>query len=346
MYGLIWVLALVLVSLIVVLPIAGFLYQWLGAWHDRYLMADGELIDIGGRRHLYYVKKGERSPTVVFESGFAATSLNWMLIQDQISEQMQTVVYDRAGLGWSKGYASVRTPSKIAHELHLMLQKAGLEPPYVLVGHSFGGLVVRRFALDYPDEVVGVVLVDPMRTEEWPPVNERQRHILNRGIHLTRYAVWIARFGAARLAVRSMLCRSGTLSKCIGKISGTQGRHLISRLTSEVGKMPSAVRPGVAAHWSHPMFYLGLLAHLDALVESVEEMHDAEPIQGLPVIVLTPGSAAPLTDEALLCIGSDVRQVTAENSRHWVHLDEPELVIAAILELRSAAVQARQAIIA
>ena len=325
----------VLVGLsVAVAPLVGVAYQWVGGRRDRRLMAPGGLVDIGGGRRLYSVEKGVGAPTVVFESGFAATSLNWMQVQDAVAEVGRTVAYDRGGLGWSGGSSSARTPRKIAEELRAMLREAGVESPYLLVGHSFGGLVMRRYALEYPEEVAGVVLVDPMRTEEWPPVNEGQRALVEKSMRLTRYAVNIARVGAARVAVKSLLCRSGRVSGAIGKISGVQGRHLIYRLTSEVGKMPEAVRPGVAAHWSNPMFYGGMMAHLEALRASVEEMHGAEPIEGVPVVVLTPGNAVALSGEALKRIGTDVRQVIAEKSEHWVHLDEPELVIAAILEMR------------
>jgi pimeloyl-ACP methyl ester carboxylesterase len=263
-----------------------------------------------------------------------------MGVQDAVAKVTRTVAYDRGGLGWSAGASggpvSVRTPRKIAEELRAMLRASGVEPPYVLVGHSFGGLVMRRFALEYPEEVAGVVLVDPMRTEEWPPVNERQRGMVERSMRLTRHAVNVARVGAARLAVMSLLCGSGRVCAAIGRICGSQGRYLIERLTLEVGKMPEEARPGVAAHWSDPMFYRGMLAHLEALTASVEEMHDAEPIKGVPVVVLTPVSAEALSVEALGKIGTEARQVIAEKSRHWVHLDEPELVIAAILEMRCA----------
>jgi pimeloyl-ACP methyl ester carboxylesterase len=323
--------------------LVGFVYQWLGGRADRRLMVAGELVEIGGGRRLYSVEKGRGAPAVVFESGFAATSLNWMQVQDAVAEVAQTVAYDRGGLGWSVGASagavSGRTPKKIAEELRAMLRESGVEPPYLLVGHSFGGLVMRRYALDYPAEVVGVVLVDPMRTEEWPPVNEGQRAMVERSMRLTRYAVNVARVGAARLAVMSLLCRSGRVCAAIGKISGSQARYLIERLTLEVGKMPDEARPKVAAHWSNPMFYEGMLAHLNALTASVEEMHDAEPIEGVPVVVLTPGSAEALSVEALGRIGTDARQVIAEKSQHWVHLDEPELVIAAILEMRCVGVR-------
>jgi pimeloyl-ACP methyl ester carboxylesterase len=338
MYVVVWVGVSV-----VAVPLVGWAYQWVGGRRDRRLMAAGEMVDIGGGQQLYSVEKGRGAPTVVFESGFAATCLNWMQVQDAVAEVTRTVAYDRGGLGWSmgasRGSVSVRTPRKIAEELRAMLRASGVEPPYLLVGHSFGGLVMRRYALDYPEEVVGVVLVDPMRTEEWPPVNEGQRAMVERSMRLTRHAVNVARVGAARLAVMSLLCGSGRVCGAIGRISGSQLRYLIERLTLEVGKMPDEARPGVAAHWSDPMFYRGMLAHLEALTASVEEMHDAEPIEGVPVVVLTAGSAEALSVEALRRIGTNARQVIAERSQHWVHLDEPELVIATILDMRCVGVR-------
>ena len=305
------------------------------------MMVAGEMVEIGGGQTLYSVQKGLGAPAVVFESGFAATSLNWMGVQDAVAEVAQTVAYDRGGLGWSVGASSARTPRKIAEELRAMLRESGVEPPYVLVGHSFGGLVMRRYALNYPEEVAGVVLVDPMRTAEWPPVNEGQRAMVERSMRMIRHAVKLARVGVARLLVKAVMGGSKNVSRAIGRVAGVRGRYLIYRLTSEVEKMPEAARPGVAAHWSDPMFYGGMLAHLNALTGSVEEMHDAEPIEGVPVVVLTPGSAEALSAEALEKIGTDVRQVIAEKSQHWVHLDEPELVIAAILDMRCVGVEAR-----
>jgi pimeloyl-ACP methyl ester carboxylesterase len=200
----------------------------------------------------------------------------------------------------------------------------------VLVGHSFGGLVVRRYAAMYPDEVDGVVLVDPMRTEEWPPVNESQRALLERGIRMAGYGIPVARFGLARLATTSLLCRSGRASRAFSRAAGNGGIHVMQRITCEVGKMPRAVWPIVAAHWASPKYYRGLAAHLEAVPASVVEMQTAEAIGGMPVVLLTPASAEPLSIERLQRIGPEVRQVIAEKSGHWVHLDEPELVLETI----------------
>jgi len=246
---------------------------------------------------------------------------------------VHTVSYDRCGLGWSGPSKSERTPTEIAAELRDLLHAAGIPPPYVLVGHSFGGLVVRRYALNYPDEVAGVVLVDPMRTHEWPPVNAPRQATLEKAQRLTKIGVPIARLGMARLAVRSHLCGSAKVSGFLAGLAGAQGAYLAGRLTEEVGKMPAQVRPAIAAHWSTPGFYRGLLAHLDGVRATVAEMHETDPIGDVPVVVLTPGSAAPVPAEQMRQLGRQSRQVIAEGSQHWVHLDEPELVIETILEM-------------
>ncbi|MGB9028883.1 MAG: alpha/beta fold hydrolase, partial [Acidobacteriaceae bacterium] len=105
------------VALLALLVLSGFLYQWIGSLVDRKrLQAPGRLVDIGDGRRLYVVEKGptQPGPSVVFESGFAATSLNWLHIQDAVAEHFHTVAYDRCGLGWSSAPISERTPTQVA----------------------------------------------------------------------------------------------------------------------------------------------------------------------------------------------------------------------------------------
>jgi len=327
-----------LFALLPMLAIAGWVYQWAGARRDRgRYIGRGRMVALGDGREVYVAEAGPEfadaeAATVVFESGIAATSQNWLQVQEQVAQYARTVSYDRAGLGWSSVSTSPRTPKNIARELREMLHTAGIEGPYVMVGHSFGGLVARRFAAEYADEVVGVVLVDPMRPEEWPPLNEAQRPGIDRGVRLAGYGVIVARLGLARLAITSLLCRSGQTSRFFSRAAGKGGAHVMDRVTCEVGKMPREVWPVVAAHWSTPKFYRGLQAHVHAVPQTVIEMQDAPPLH-VPVVLLTPGDSEPLCEERLRQIGSEVRQVIAEKSGHWVHLDEPELVLKAIREM-------------
>ena len=326
--------ALLILCVIAALLMAGFFYEIIGAHRDRKRFTGrGRWVEIGRGRSLYVVEKGAGGPSVIFEAGIAATNLNWHHVQETVSHFTTTASYDRSGLGWSSPCRTVRTPGNITAELHTMLQAAGIKPPYILVGHSFGGLVMRRYAAMYPEDVAGVVLIDPMRCEEWPPLNPEKQSFIDRGKRLTGYAIPIARFGLARLAVTSLLCRSGRLSGHLAGAAGNGGRHVLQRVTEEVGKMPREVWPIVAAHWSRPGYYVGMKSHVAAVPETVLEMQDSDPIREIPVKVLTPAKSTPLSRQCLDKIGNNVHQVIAHASAHWIHLDEPELVVDSIREM-------------
>ncbi len=325
------VIALWILAIATAMVAGGFLYQYLGSRHDRKLFTGpGSWVTVGNGCDLYFSALGSGEPTVIFESGIGATHLNWRHVQETVAQFTSTVSYDRGGLGWSDPCGSARTPQNIARELRQMLQRTGHTPPYILVGHSFGGLVMRRFALLYPDEVAGVVLVDPMRCEEWPPLDSTKQSELEMGRKLIRYAMPIASCGITRLAVTLLFCRAGKLTGHIAGAALPNGRHVLGRITTEVRKMPREIWPAVASHWSRPSFYAGMRSHLQSIPDTVREMHVAEPIRAIPVTVLTPGSAEPLNENHLEHIGENVQQVIAANSAHWIHLDEPTLVIDSI----------------
>ena len=118
------------------------------------------LVDVGGRL-LYLTCLGEGSPTVVLEAGGKGNSANWSPVQPGIAEFTRVCAYDRAGEGYSSSVPAHHSAEAVAHDLHALLDAARIEGPYVIVGHSFGGRLVRPFANLYPNDVVGMVLVDP-----------------------------------------------------------------------------------------------------------------------------------------------------------------------------------------
>jgi pimeloyl-ACP methyl ester carboxylesterase len=120
----------------------------------------GKLVDVGSYR-LHIDCLGAGSPTVVLENGSGDSMLEWMSVQPEIAKFARVCAYDRAGLGWSDPDSAPRTTEGVTRDLHALLANAGIAPPYVLVGHSMGGFFVSRYAAQYPDEVVGAVLVDP-----------------------------------------------------------------------------------------------------------------------------------------------------------------------------------------
>ena len=133
-------------------------------------------VDVGGHS-LNLLIGGQGSPAVVFEGGFGTGIASWSTVQKEVSAFARTVSYDRAGIGQSELGPNPRSAKQIATELHVALEKAGVKPPYVLVGHSFGGIYVRVFADMYTKEVVGMVLIDPSQESfnDWLKKNQSAR---------------------------------------------------------------------------------------------------------------------------------------------------------------------------
>jgi pimeloyl-ACP methyl ester carboxylesterase len=145
----------------------GMAYQVIATARDkRKYPAPGQMVDVNGfRLHLHCTGKG--SPTVVVDSGLGSFSPDWGLVQPEVAKFTRVCTYDRAGYGWSDPGPQPRTARQMVEELHTLLVNAGVEGPYVLVGYSLGGINVRLYAHQYPDDVAGVVLVDsPVAHEE------------------------------------------------------------------------------------------------------------------------------------------------------------------------------------
>lgn len=152
---------LITIILLIVLPVLGFTYETIMAAGDaeRY-PPPGQVFSVDGyNMHVRCV--GEGDPTVLMESGAGGFSLMWSeTLVSQLSQTARVCAYDRAGYGWSDPRPEARTVWEIARELHDLLQTAGIEPPYLMVGASNGGLYIRGYAAEYPQEVAGLVLVD------------------------------------------------------------------------------------------------------------------------------------------------------------------------------------------
>jgi pimeloyl-ACP methyl ester carboxylesterase len=122
----------------------------------------GTLVPIGGGRSLYMECVGAGSPTVVLEAGFGADTFSWRDVQPLIGRRTRTCAYDRAGTGSSDAPPGVRDARDEIADLRRLLARARVEPPYVLVGHSYGGVLARVFAHLYPSETAGLVLIDTL----------------------------------------------------------------------------------------------------------------------------------------------------------------------------------------
>ena len=164
-----WVLRGIAALVVLVLAVAGVgcVWQTLATELDkRAYPPPGQLVDVGGYRlHLNCVGAG--SPTVVLESAFPGTSADWGWVQPDVAALSRVCAYDRAGMAWSDAASAPRDARRIATDLHVLLERAQVAGPYVLVGHSFGGLLVRQYAAQYPAEVAGVVLIEAMHPDQF-----------------------------------------------------------------------------------------------------------------------------------------------------------------------------------
>ena len=187
---------LALVILIVVLSVLGFIYQTTAEASDRNAYAaPGQQLDVDGHQ-MHIICMGEGSPTVILEAGAGAFSATWGWIQPAVAQQTRVCAYDRAGFGWSELGPEPRDAKQIALELHTLLEKAGVEPPYVMVGHSLGGIYVRVYNAQYPGEVVGMALIDSTHPDNW----DRQGESLDALRAMASVSAVLSRFGLMRLA--------------------------------------------------------------------------------------------------------------------------------------------------
>ena len=131
----------------------------------KLLRPPGRMIEVHGHM-MHLLATGAGSPTVVLETGTAGYSGIWERVQHEIEKHTRVVSYDRAGLGFSEKASSPRDAISIARELDELLSRAGENPPYILVGHSFGGLLVMEYAHLYPEKTAGIVLADPHHPDQ------------------------------------------------------------------------------------------------------------------------------------------------------------------------------------
>ena len=154
------------------LAVVGAIYQAIATERaERAYPPPGEMVDVGGHSlHINCV--GQGSPTVVLDAGWGNMSAHWVRVQQEVSDTTRVCAYDRAGMGWSEMGPEPRDAKQVSGELHALLEGAGIEGPYVLVGHSFGGLYTQTYAARYPDEVAGVALVDSSQPEQFSRLPE------------------------------------------------------------------------------------------------------------------------------------------------------------------------------
>lgn len=245
---------------------AGAAYQAIQTHRDnKRLPGTGERIDVDGR--LVHVRRSgmdQPGPTVVFESGLALPLEAWGWVQPAVADVAPAVSYDRAGIGRSQPATGPRTAEQATAGLVRLLEVLGVTGPLVLVGHSYGGLLLRDFVQRHPERVAGIVLLDPTHPQQFERSVRQRRGIPHMKAHITNAAL------ASRFGWRRLLKLSGDSSFL--KLGETERETLMARTNS-------------TRHW------YATLAEFDAWMNDViDATRHATVPPGVPVCVLTSGA--------------------------------------------------------
>jgi pimeloyl-ACP methyl ester carboxylesterase len=250
-----------LVITLVALGIIGATYQAVATEIDkRAYPPPGQLVNVDGYQlHIYCT--GEGSPTVILEAAFPGTVNSWSWVQPEVAKATRVCAYDRAGMGWSDPGPEPRDARQIGSGLHTLLDNAGIEGPYVFVGHSLGGLFVRQYVAQYPDEVAGMVLVEATH----PDVLRRLPPELAAGFTPPEWQL-----ATLRLLARIGLTRFNAFFPA--------DPDLPARQQAEVMALNASVKSTTA-----------IAAELRAIAATTEQVRGAGDLGDMPLVVLTAG---------------------------------------------------------
>lgn len=252
--------------LVALLLVIGLIYQTASTQADqRNFPPPGNLIDVGGfKMHLSCI--GEGSPTVILETLSGGTSSYWGWVQPEVAQTTRVCVYDRAGRGWSEPDPEPISLARTVRNLHTLLTNAHIDGPYILVGHSIGGIYVRQYAADYPGEVVGMILVDaahPEQFDRFPEMVEENESYLQ----MSAVFPLLARVGLPRL-------------------------YFASGGEFDFGDLTEPQKSELKALWSSPDYFASQRAEVLVGPAILADGRTLGGVGNLPLIVLTQDHAA------------------------------------------------------
>ncbi len=308
-------LTLGLLALVLLAVLTGATYQFVATRNlERKHPAPGQLFDVGGHR-LHLQHQGTGSPAVIIDAGLSGASHDWETVATGVSAFSLACTYDRAGYGWSDPGPRPRTSQQVVAELRALLRQAKIEPPFILVGHSWGGLNVRLFASLHPEGVAGLVLVDAMNTDldsESAPFGQ-----VSPLFKLLNATAWC---GTTWLAIPAFVQEPAKNAEALklrqAMLSRTESVHAICDELAGQGnwlEVRSALRP---------------LGHLPVAVISRRITEQPS------------NNSAALSDQdwlkgqkALPGISSNSTFVMAQTDIHDIQFHEPELIVSAVRQM-------------
>lgn len=293
-----------------------------------------QLVRVNRRRRLNVLVTGNGEPTVILSAGGGGSTIHWGRVQAALASTNRVLSFDRAGMGFSDPGPMPRTTSRAVDDLRAALAALAIGPPYVLVGHSMGSFDVRLFAYRHPEEVVGMVLVDP-RGDRFAERLEAASPTL----------------AAENRAARAQVKRNAVVASRCPKPGTNAYKSLVP---PDNPQLTPAVNSAIAQAMLRPSFWRTLASEGDCLDGvSAQELSEARrPLGRTPLIVLTAGAPPlPCPDEDAEAVMSMWRSSHDElaalsdlgvrrdvpSAGHMIQIETPDVVVAAILEVCAAA---------
>ncbi|MDZ7963345.1 MAG: alpha/beta hydrolase [Aulosira sp. DedQUE10] len=293
---------------------------------DRY-PPPGKMIDVGGYS-LHLCTAGESGPTVILEHSLGG--IEGYLLLPEIAKHTRVCIYDRAGYGWSDHSPYPRTSAQIVAELDYLLTQAEIQPPYILVGNSFGSYNVRLYAQYFPEKVVGMVLTDGLH----------ETAMLKMPIHLQCLKLFFL---------------SGFVMSFIGSILGIvrllKVMGTFEAIKRELVKFPEVILKPVKRSFCRPKHWITMSREILNLDVSSRQVELANYFDALPIVSIKAKTffhpsiwtmflplkvANNLRDKMhseILNLSTDCVEIQANKSSHFVWIDQPEVIVAAILQI-------------
>ncbi len=271
------------------------------------------------------------------EAGIAASSLNWSILQPQLAAFAATYSYDRPGFGWSAPSGRECTLQEMSDDLHALVTALKITTPYVLVGHSFGALVLRVYAQRFPEELAGIILVDPLTPEEWIKPHRAQRWQLRRGVWFSRAGAALGGVGVVRFCLWLLLQRGNSaVPRRVLGLFGGKASETGQRIVGELAKLPPETVRLIRERWSHGKFFLTMSRYIQTLPATSAEASGFQIPAHIPVTVISGAHQLPVRlaeHQAIAAHSLCGKHLTAEKGAHWIHLDQPELIVEAFCEM-------------
>ncbi len=302
--------------LVPLLALCGFSYQYLSTKFDDWRYPPpGKFIEINGKK-VHFLCMGRGGPTVMLDAGLSADLNWWHLVQKESCKFARVCSFDRPGYGWSDAGQEPRTSKQIVQELHQLLHSTDMTPPpYILVGHSFGGANMQLYANTYPDEVFGLILVDACHEEQSFEENSSGHSILTIFKNYLFNSTFSHHVGLSRLLMTENL------------------RPYFSSL------MPQELRNVIVAKASSVKALKARDNEMLFLKESLAQLKKSKnALFNKPLIIITSeetnkDSTWQAYQKELVSLSTLGKQIIAEKSSHMVNVDQPQIICAAIREL-------------